>query len=110
MSDASDNHMPPDGGVAPNQPVTAPDGTLTRSDGTTPLTDGPSWPRRRRVLWVGIIFCMVVITYSIVYADNSSKVDTAITMSFAMLGSLILGYVFGATYQDVKLWKDGGYS
>lgn len=116
MADA-DTHMPPEGyqkdGAAPTPAkgaTTRPDGTLTRPDGTLPQVDGPSWVRRRRVLWVTMFFCFAVIIWCLGWGPDNAKVDTALTMSFGLMGSAVLGYLFGATYQDVKLWKNGGYS
>lgn len=50
-------------------------------------------------------FCMWTIGY-VLYADRtSSPADTAITMAFLTLISIVGSYVFGATWEDVSIAK-----
>ncbi|UYA99028.1 hypothetical protein P9A54_gp43 [Xanthomonas phage vB_Xar_IVIA-DoCa10] len=64
-----------------------------------------SWRVRRRFMFAVSAFCMWVIGY-VLYRDlGSSPADTAITMAFLTLISIVGSYVFGATWEDVSLAK-----
>ncbi|UTC27983.1 hypothetical protein [Stenotrophomonas phage A1432] len=64
-----------------------------------------SWRTRRRFMFAIAAFCMWVIGY-VLYKDlSSSPADTAITMAFLTLISIVGSYVFGATWEDVSIAK-----
>lgn len=64
-----------------------------------------SWTVRRRFMFAVAAFCMWTIGY-VLYADRTSgPADTAITMAFLTLISIVGSYVFGATWEDVSLAK-----
>lgn len=63
------------------------------------------WQSRRRIIIWTLIFCGGVVTYCLhkVTPDtqNSRILETAINASFALAGTIIASYVFGAVWQDV---------
>lgn len=64
-----------------------------------------SWTVRRRFMFSVAAFCMWTIAY-ILYKDRTSgPADTAITMAFLTLISIVGSYVFGATWEDVSIAK-----
>lgn len=64
-----------------------------------------SWRVRRRFMFGVAAFCMWTIGY-ILYKDRTSgPADTAITMAFLTLISIVGSYVFGATWEDVSIAK-----
>lgn len=64
-----------------------------------------SWTVRRRFMFAVAAFCMWTIGY-ILYKDRTSgPADTAITMAFLTLISIVGSYVFGATWEDVSIAK-----
>ena len=64
-----------------------------------------SWHVRRRFMFSVAAFCMWTIVY-VLYKDRTSgPADTAITMAFLTLISIVGSYVFGATWEDVSLAK-----
>lgn len=64
-----------------------------------------SWRVRRRFMFAVAAFCMWTIGY-ILYKDRTSgPADTAITMAFLTLISIVGSYVFGATWEDVSIAK-----
>ncbi|UGL62756.1 hypothetical protein [Xanthomonas phage FMYAK-P1] len=64
-----------------------------------------SWRVRRRFMFVVCAFCMWVIGYVLYRNLASGPADTAITMAFLTLISIVGSYVFGATWEDVSLAK-----
>lgn len=66
---------------------------------------GFTWRNRRRMLWGASLFCMGIIAY-VIHKELDSKVaETAVTMAFFCLGSLVGSYVFGAAWQDINIVK-----
>lgn len=57
-----------------------------------------SWPRRRRMMYQILAFCVVIIVYSLGWEPKYGEV--AIEMSFIIIGLTMLGYVFGAVLDD----------
>lgn len=71
------------------------------------VRNGPrsNWRIRRRLIFLTVFFCMALIAY-VVWRDSDTKLmDTALTMAFITLGSVIGSYVFGATYEDVSVTR-----
>jgi hypothetical protein len=66
---------------------------------------GSSWKMRRRMMFAVVFFCMWVIGYVIVKDRTSGPADTALTMAFLTLISIVGSYVFGATWEDLSLNK-----
>ena len=68
-----------------------------------------SWKIRRRVMFSMLTFCMATIGY-ILWREMDTKVaDTAVVMSFVIMGTILSTYVLAATAEDVKrgnLFKD----
>ena len=60
-----------------------------------------SWKLRRRFMFVVSGFCMGVIAYILFRGLNTGPADTAMTMAFIGLISIVGSYVFGATWEDV---------
>lgn len=66
---------------------------------------GSSWKVRRRMMFVVVAFCMWVIGYVLVKNLTSGPADTALTMAFLTIISIVGSYVFGATWEDLSLTK-----
>lgn len=62
----------------------------------TPRPD--NWPRRRRMMYQVLIFCVGTIVYSLGWEPRFGEV--AIEMSFIIIAIVVLGYVFGAVLDD----------
>jgi hypothetical protein len=72
-----------------------------------------SWSIRRRFMFVVSAFCMWTIAYVLYKGLDSGPADTAVTMAFVALISIVGSYVFGATWEDVsiaRLDQDGQHS
>ena len=59
------------------------------------------WRNRRRMLWLTTIFCMLTISYILYTGASTSVADTAVTMAFFTIMSMVGSYVFGAAWQDI---------
>lgn len=70
--------------------------TVTETTQAQPTLD--TWRRRRRMMWTVLWFCMGVIAFCL--WKSPAAADTAITMSFGVIGVIVLGYVFGAVLDD----------
>jgi hypothetical protein len=54
------------------------------------------------MLWLATLFCMGVIGYVLYTGMVGSVAETAVTMSFIAIMSMVGTYVFGAAWQDVS--------
>lgn len=61
-----------------------------------------TWVVRRRIMMGVIGFCMGVIIWSLYSDRTDSIVDTALTMSFSIIGMTIGSYIFGAAWEKKK--------
>lgn len=60
-----------------------------------------SWRLRRRAVWLTVAFCMAGLTYLTVAGRHDSRLHETIAASLAMLlGSVVMAYIAGATYDD----------
>lgn len=64
-----------------------------------------SWKRRRRFMVAVIGFCMGCVAYVLGMNMDSESAQTAVSMSFVVIGSTIGSYVFGATWDDSNTRK-----
>ena len=74
----------------------------TNSAGSTTQNKFP-WQMRRRFMVCVITFCMGVIIYVLATDTDSEAAQTAVSMGFAIIGTTMASYVFGATWQDVSI-------
>ena len=58
-------------------------------------------------MFATIAFCKIVIAYVLLRDMDSESAQTAINMSFVIIGTTVSSYVFGAVWQDVSLSKNG---
>ena len=66
-----------------------------------PVAHG-NWVVRRRFMITIIAFCMGVIVWTLL-SDRADKLaETAMTMSFAIIGTTVGSYVFGAAWEKGK--------
>ena len=66
-----------------------------------------SWKIRRRVMFITIGFCMFIIAYCL-YKNLDTKVaESAVTMGFFTLSTVIGSYVFGAVWDDNNQKRNG---
>ena len=62
-----------------------------------------NWIIRRRFMMTVIGFCMAVIVWTL-HSDREDRVaETALTMSFAIIGMTVGSYVFGAAWEKGKI-------
>lgn len=58
------------------------------------------WPKRRRVIYLALVFCAAVIGFALLGDLDGETRQTAITQAF-WAGSAIIGsYCFAATWDD----------
>ena len=65
----------------------------------------PKWTIRRRIICVTLAFCAAAVVYCLWQAEDLQIYDTTIVMSYMLAGSVIGSYVFGATYESIKMKK-----
>lgn len=65
---------------------------------TRPLDN---WTVRRAFMLVQMVFCKIVIGYVLWHRLESRVAETAVDFAFVLMGTIILAYVFGATYEDI---------
>lgn len=61
-----------------------------------------NWSVRRLFMLFQMVFCKVVIGYVLWYNLESRVAETAVDFAFVLMGTIILAYVFGATYEDIS--------
>jgi len=61
-----------------------------------------SWKVRRRTMFTVLGFCMAVIAYILWKQIDTAVAQTMVTMSFSVIGAVLMSYVFAASYEDVK--------
>lgn len=66
------------------------------------MTNKPCWKNRRRFMIAITIFCMGTISIVLIKDMQSSVAEAAVTMAFAIIGSTIASYVFGAVWEDTN--------
>lgn len=60
-----------------------------------------SWRLRRRAVWLTVLFCMAALVWLIGWGRHDSRLHETIAASLAMLlGSVVMAYIAGATYDD----------
>lgn len=64
-----------------------------------------SWNRRRRLMYLVVVFCMAVVAYILLRGLSGSVAETSVTMAFGTIVSVTGSYVFGATWQDITSIK-----
>lgn len=70
-----------------------------------PQAGRPSWKNRRKVVFATLLFCAFCIMF-IMFQGNDTQVNQTIILgSFALAGSVIGAYVFGAAWTDISIEK-----
>lgn len=64
-----------------------------------------NWEVRRAMMLLEILFCMLVIGFVLWTGMESRVAETAVDFAFVLMGTIILAYVFGASWQDIALAK-----
>jgi len=65
----------------------------------------PSWKFRRRAIFGSLLFAASIILYVAVRWDDNNIGDTLALGAFGLMGAIVASYIGGATYQDVKLYR-----
>lgn len=65
----------------------------------------PSWKFRRRAIFGSLIFSAFIILYVAARWDDTQIGDTLALGAFGLMGAIVASYIGGATYQDVKLYR-----
>lgn len=68
----------------------------------------PSWRIRRRIIFTTLGLCWAMLVYVAVRWDSTSLAEVLALGAFGLIASTIGSYVFGAAYEDVRLYKKGG--
>ena len=64
-----------------------------------------SWKLRRRTMFVVLAFNMSVILLALMQGADTRVADTAVVMASGSITLILLGYVFGATVEDIQRLK-----
>lgn len=64
-----------------------------------------NWEVRRAFMLIQMLFCKLVIGYVLWNGMESRVAETAVDFSFVLMGTIILAYVFGASWQDIAMAK-----
>lgn len=67
--------------------------------------DKPVWKNRRRVIFGSLIFCAATVAFVLWKGEDTRIGETAITMAFIMASSVVGGYVFGASWENIGISK-----
>lgn len=65
----------------------------------------PSWKFRRRAIFGSLLFAALIILYVAIRWDDTQIGDTLALGAFGLMGAIVASYIGGATYQDVKLYR-----
>jgi len=65
----------------------------------------PSWKFRRRAIFGSLLFSALIILYVAIRWDDTQIGDTLALGAFGLMGAIVASYIGGATYQDVKLYR-----
>lgn len=74
-------------------------------DKKTVVTQPDSWAKRRLFMIAACAFCGYCVLYVVHTGMDTKVADTAVTMAFLLLGSIVVAYVFGATWEDISKLK-----
>lgn len=66
------------------------------------------WNRRRRIIYVALVFCAAEIAYLTAMGGDTQLNGTIVTSLILLAGSIIGTYVFGAVWDDRNARKYGG--
>lgn len=72
------------------------------------LIVGDTWPKRRRVVYVTLVFCAVLVAFSLgaaVAAKDMNAIMSIASSAFWLGGSVIGSYVFGSIWDDANKRK-----
>ena len=61
-----------------------------------------TWRKRRAFMFVTIAFCMSSVVYVLWRGLDTGAAETAVSMSFVIIGTTVASYVFGAAWEDIK--------
>lgn len=64
-----------------------------------------NWEVRRIFMLIQMLFCKIVVAYVLWFDLQSRVAETAVDFSFVLMGTIILAYVFGATWNDIQMTK-----
>lgn len=68
-----------------------------------------TWRQRRRFMLATVLFCAGIIVYSLMQGSDLRIFETALTMSFTTIITVLASYVFGAAYEDTQNAKVNGH-
>lgn len=63
----------------------------------------PTWKNRRRVIFLTLIFCAVCVSYIMIKGEDNEVNKVIVMWSFLLSGGTIGSYVFGATWESIRL-------
>ena len=64
---------------------------------------GGSWAVRRRIIFSFLILCAAQLVYLTIWGEDSRLNETLALGAYALIGSMIGAYVFGAVWEDTSL-------
>lgn len=69
------------------------------------MMNQPSWKFRRRAIFGSLLFAALIIVYVAIRWEDKNIGDTLALGAFGLMGAIVASYIGGATYQDVKLYR-----
>lgn len=72
------------------------------------LITGDTWPKRRKVVYVTLVFCALIIAFCLgaaVAARDMRVVEAASDNAFYIGASIVFAYVFGSVWDDFNKRK-----
>lgn len=76
---------------------------VMQSEGPRPAHGLGSWRTRRAFMFIVTAFCAGCIAYVLAEGLESRVAETVVEMGFTTIGAIVLGYVFGAAWQDIAI-------
>lgn len=63
----------------------------------------PTWENRRRTIFATLLFCAGVIIYLTGWGEDTRLNETIAEFAFILAGTTAGSYIFGATWESVRL-------
>lgn len=81
-------------------------------EGTAPANTrnvSGTWRVRRRIIHATLLFCAGQIAYLTFWGADTRLNETLAVGAYALVGSVIGAYVFGAAWEDISLRRSESY-
>lgn len=82
---------------------------MTRVPRVNPRNRQATWRVRRRIVNITLLLCALEIGYLTFCGADTKLNETLAIGAFALAGSVIGAYVFGAAWEDIRMRDAGSY-